>query len=1002
MSTPIQDGLHTRPFSTLLVANRGEIAVRVIRGARAAGLRTVAVYSDADRDAPHVRAADVAVRIGPTPAAESYLSIEAILDAARRTGADAVHPGYGFLSERAAFARAVTDAGLVFVGPSADVMDQMGRKDVAREVATRAGVPVVPSAEVGGTAPTRYPVLVKAAAGGGGKGMRIVRGPADLDAAIASARREALSAFGDDTLLVERYVERGRHVEVQVLADAHGSVVHLFERDCSAQRRHQKVVEEAPAPTISEEVRRLLTESSVALARQVGYVNAGTVEFLVDGDEVFFLEMNTRLQVEHPVTEMVTGLDLVQLQLAVAAGRPLPFTQEQVACVGHAFEARVYAEDAFGGFLPQAGVAEVVRWSDRARVDAALESGQAVSSAYDPMLGKVVVHGPTREAARRALVTALDDTAILGLTTNLGFLRGLVDSDAFAACDVDTAWLDRNPDAIRPQGVDVAAVLGAWALATGHDRDPSHPFGSGDGWRVSGPAAAVPVELVVDGGTRLYRVDLGGEVRHEDRAWAVHPVAGGDVLRLEVDGLVHEAAVRVDAHAVAVSYLGSTHTFSRPDPFGPGASAVASDGTVTAPMPGTVLSVTAVEGRRVAAGEVLAVLEAMKMELSLTAPFDGTVARVAVAAGEQVALGATVVEVPARRGGHPVTLPQVVRDPDLPDRVTIYEVGPRDGLQNESGARADRDQGPVRAPASRRRAAGRRVDQLRAPPVGPAARGRRRAGRRARRTTSARWPVTCRSWCPTSAASTGRSRRGCATSRCSEARRRRSRGATSTASLDEQFAMFEPTVRRARDPAWTCGRTCPCASATRGRARCPSARWSTSAGGCSTSAPPSSPSATRSGWGRRPTSAPCSGRSTTPGCRTGRWPCTSTTPTARRSPTRWRRCAAGSPRSTRPPAGWAAARTPGARPATSPPRTSSGCSTASASSTASTSRRSSTRRSGWPGSSAGRARRRSSGRSPGPREEPAVGQTLPHEPRRLPARRCTRRPGRRTCRTASR
>ena len=653
-----------RPFSTLLVANRGEIALRVIRGARARGLRTVAVYSDGDREAPHVRAADVAVRIGPTPASESYLSIEAILEAARRTGADAVHPGYGFLSERAAFARAVSEAGLVFVGPSGDVMDRMGRKDVAREIAVAAGVPVVPSAELGpdgrsagapgqsGTDAVGYPVLVKAAAGGGGKGMRIVRDPAELDAAVAAAQREALSAFGDDTILVERYVEHGRHVEVQVLADAHGRVVHLFERDCSAQRRHQKVIEEAPAPTISDAVRRVLTESSVALAREVGYVNAGTVEFLVDGEEVFFLEMNTRLQVEHPVTELVTGLDLVQLQLAIAAGEPLPFTQDQVTCTGHAFEARVYAEDAFNGFLPQAGVAELVRWSPLARVDAALESGQRVSTSYDPMLGKVIVHGPTREAARRALVTALDDSAILGLTTNLGFLRGLADSDAFRDHEVDTAWLDRHPDAIRPHGTEVAALLGAWALATTHDADSTHPFGTGDGWRLAGPAAPVPVELVVDGEDRLYRVDPAGSVRSGERAWAVHPITGadagagaGDVLRLEVDGRVHEAAVRVGPHTVAVGYLGLTHTFTRPDPFGPGASAGVSDGSVTSPMPGTVLAVHVTEGQQVEEGEVLGLLEAMKMELSLRAPATGAVTTVAVAAGDQVVLGATLFEV---------------------------------------------------------------------------------------------------------------------------------------------------------------------------------------------------------------------------------------------------------------------------------------------------------------------------------------------------------------------
>jgi acetyl-CoA/propionyl-CoA carboxylase, biotin carboxylase, biotin carboxyl carrier protein len=644
------------------VANRGEIAVRVIRAAQGIGLRTVAVYSDADREAPHVRIADVAVRIGPTPAAQSYLNIEAILEAARRTGADAVHPGYGFLSERAPFARAVTEAGLTFVGPPADVIDQMGRKDVARKIAIEAGVPVVPSAGWSDKGSVRFPLLVKAAAGGGGKGMRIVRAPEDLDAAVAAARREALSAFGDDTLLLERYVERGRHVEVQVLADEHGNVVHLFERDCSAQRRHQKVIEEAPAPTISEATRRVLTESAVALARQVGYVNAGTVEFLVSGqvggqgadEEVFFLEMNTRLQVEHPVTELVTGLDLVRLQLLVAAGEPLPFTQDDVTCSGHALEARVYAEDAFNGFLPQAGVAEYVRWSDRARVDAALESGQHVSTSYDPMLGKVIVHGPTREAARRALVAALDDTAILGLTTNLGFLRGLADSDAFRDHEVDTAWLDRNPEAIRPHGVETAAVVAAWSLATSHGQDAAHPFGVGDGWRLSGPPADVPVELTVAGDPQLqlFRVDLTGSVHWAGRQWQVHEIAReGDVLRLEIDDLVHEAAVRSGPHAVSVSYLGNTHTFGRPDAFAPGAATGPSDGTVLAPMPGTVLSVDTSQGQQVSEGDVLGVLEAMKMELSLTAPLDGTVTAVGAAAGDQVALGATLFVVEPVAGG---------------------------------------------------------------------------------------------------------------------------------------------------------------------------------------------------------------------------------------------------------------------------------------------------------------------------------------------------------------
>ena len=390
---------------TLLVANRGEIALRVFRTAAELGITTVAIHTDLDADALHVRAADRAVRV------ESYLHIDAVVAAAKEAGADAIHPGYGFLSERAEFVRAVEAAGITFVGPSAEVMERMGRKDAAREIAVAAGVPVVPHGDEGG-----FPVLVKAAAGGGGKGMRIVRAAEDFDEAVAAAKREAASAFGDDTILVEKYVERGRHIEVQVLGDTHGTVVHLFERDCSTQRRHQKVLEEAPAPTLDEPTRQRIRQSAVDLASSVGYVNAGTVEFLLDADsgEFYFLEMNTRLQVEHPVTEAVTGLDLVALQLAVAAGDPLPFTQDQLQLDGHAIEARVYAEDSFGGFLPQAGTATHVQWPADARVDHALESGQTISTAYDPMLGKVIVHGPDRESARRALVAALDDTAILG------------------------------------------------------------------------------------------------------------------------------------------------------------------------------------------------------------------------------------------------------------------------------------------------------------------------------------------------------------------------------------------------------------------------------------------------------------------------------------------------------------------------------------------------------------------------------------------------------------
>jgi 3-methylcrotonyl-CoA carboxylase alpha subunit/acetyl-CoA/propionyl-CoA carboxylase biotin carboxyl carrier protein len=445
---------------------------------------------------------------------------------------------------------------------------------------------------------------------------------------------------------------------VQVLADRHGNVVHLFERDCSSQRRHQKVLEEAPAATISDAARRRLLDSAVALARQVGYENAGTVEFLVAGDpgaeEVYFLEMNTRLQVEHPVTELVVSvrdqpLDLVDLQLRVAAGEPLPFSQDDVRCSGHAIEARVYAEDPFHGFLPQAGTATYVHWPAHARVDAALESGTEVGTAYDPMLGKVIVRGATREAARRALVAALDDTAILGLTTNVGFLRALADSDAFRDDVVHTAWLDNNPDAIRPPDPDLAVLFAAWCLAHPrtsyevaaaatalHDVPRGGPFALGDGWRSAGPPAPVTVELLVDGEARQIAVGPDTVDGH-----TVQPVAHEQgVHRLEIDGLVHEAAVLVEPHRVLVSRLGHSFTFDRPDAFGPSRSAAAGDGTVTAPMPGTVLDVAVAAGDRVDEGAVLGLMEAMKMELTLKAPFAGVVSSVGARAGDQVPLGA--------------------------------------------------------------------------------------------------------------------------------------------------------------------------------------------------------------------------------------------------------------------------------------------------------------------------------------------------------------------------
>ncbi|MCL2543458.1 MAG: biotin/lipoyl-binding protein [Nocardioidaceae bacterium] len=606
-------------MKSVLVANRGEIARRVFRTCREQGITTIAVHTDVDAAALHVREADVAVRV------ESYLDAEAVLAAAKEAGADAIHPGYGFLSENAGFARAVAEAGITWIGPTPEVIDAMGRKDKARDIAVGAGVPVVPSYGLDEDPEIfAYPVLAKAAAGGGGKGMRVVRSAAELPEAVAAARREALSAFGDDAMIIEKYVERGRHIEVQLVGDA-ATVHHFGTRECSAQRRHQKVIEEAPAPGLSDELRERIHTAAVRLGEAVGYTNAGTVEFLLDAEtgDFYFLEMNTRLQVEHPVTEIVNGVDLVALQLQVASGGALdqldhPGSHRSVEPVEiHAMEARVYAEDAYAGFLPQAGRATTVSWPAGARVDHALESGQVVSTSYDPMLGKVITKGADREQARRRLVAALDDTAILGLTTNTGFLRELAASDEFATPGgIDTAWLDRNelpaPDPAPAR--EIAARL--WLDA---HRDLAGPF-AGDGFRMGGPAAATVVEL--------------------DELTTPAAVVPPDVVS------------RVTDHEVELAHHGQRHVFTKPDASTDQAAA-AGDGTVVSPMPGTVLDVRVAQGDPVQEGQVLGVVEAMKMELALKAPYDGVVTTVSATAGQQVALGATLFEVALRQAQEP-------------------------------------------------------------------------------------------------------------------------------------------------------------------------------------------------------------------------------------------------------------------------------------------------------------------------------------------------------------
>jgi acetyl-CoA/propionyl-CoA carboxylase biotin carboxyl carrier protein len=643
-------------FDTVLVANRGEIAVRVIRTLRELGIRSVAVYSDADAGARHVREADAAVRLGPAPARESYLAIDRLLDAAARTGTQAIHPGYGFLSENTAFAQACADAGIVFVGPPARAVQIMGDKIRAKQTVSAAGVPVVPGRTdlsmtdddlVDAAAEVGYPVLVKPSAGGGGKGMRLVHEPAGLRDALVSARREASTSFGDDTLFLERFILDPRHIEVQVLADTHGTVLHLGERECSLQRRHQKIIEEAPSPLLTEAQRARYGALAVETARAVGYTGAGTVEFIVAGDspdEPYFMEMNTRLQVEHPVTELVTGIDLVEQQLRVAAGEPLAFGQDDVRLTGHAVEARVYAEDPARGFLPTGGTALVLEEpsGEGVRVDSGLRPGGPVGTTYDPMLSKVIAWAPDRDAALGRLDRALASTLVLGVGTNTGFLRALLAHRDVRAGQLDTGLVERELEKLLDTEVPLEAYA-AFALTRLAALQPTgsvvDPWDRPSGWRSSGSAAVLRWDVADPDGDRLQIALTGGVTLRvgdaDEHEVSGEPRPGG--LLLTLDGRSTSARTVQDGATTWVHVDGRTFALAELPPAKLHAGATSADTTVRSPMPGSVVAVHVADGATVEEGTPLLAVEAMKMEHTLTAPISGTV-ELTVRPGDQVAV----------------------------------------------------------------------------------------------------------------------------------------------------------------------------------------------------------------------------------------------------------------------------------------------------------------------------------------------------------------------------
>ena len=670
-------------FKKILIANRGEIAGRVARTARRLGVRTVAVYSDADANAQHVRACDEAVHIGGPAAKDSYLQWQRILEAARATGAQAIHPGYGFLSENEDFARACAEAGLVFIGPPPEAIAAMGSKSAAKSLMEKAGVPLVPGYHGADNNPALlaaeaqrigFPVLIKASAGGGGRGMRRVDRAEDFAAALASCQREAAASFGNDHVLVERYVTRPRHIEIQVFADSQGQCVSLFERDCSVQRRHQKVLEEAPAPGMSPARRAEMGAAAVAAAQAVGYVGAGTVEFIAeereDGDlRFYFMEMNTRLQVEHPVTEAITGHDLVEWQLRVAAGEPLPARQADLQIRGHAIEARICAENPDAGFLPATGQLSVLRWPEHVsfvrnaeadgsrapaavRVDTGVVQGDTISPYYDSMIAKLIVWGEDRAQALARLDAALQATHIVGLSTNVAFLRRVVNCPSFATADLDTALIERERAVLLDQpGLPLplaAAGVAAQALAAEAAQEDADPWSRRDGWRLHGGARR-RVDLLQDGRHQVATLERlhDGALRLGlgDEHWPLETQSlGADRFDVRLAGERHTLSVYALGERVAVFAAQGSAELLEHDPLAHAADGAGSGGRLTAPMPGKVVALLAQAGQAVKAGQPLAVMEAMKMEHTLAAPRDGVVAELLYAVGDQVPEGAELLK----------------------------------------------------------------------------------------------------------------------------------------------------------------------------------------------------------------------------------------------------------------------------------------------------------------------------------------------------------------------